>query len=206
MPSASATVSWVWIARQARPVRLRSRLTQSSSVSAALPSRMKYQTRLLVISPAAERRRVDHDAGREAALGLVLPAEIDHDEVQRQRADREIEPAQPQRGQAEDDAEDAADHRGSWQRDPERRVDLADQDADGEGAGRQQPGMAERDLAAIASQQHQRQRADRGEKDLAGEVELKGRGIERPGDGGDREQDECDRARTASAAAPMSWR
>ena len=44
-------------------------------------------------------------------FGLVLAAQIDDDEMQRERADREIEPAQPQRGQAEDDAEQAAGQR-----------------------------------------------------------------------------------------------
>ena len=41
------------------------------------------------------------------------------------------------------------------------------------------PGMAERDLSGIAGQQHQRQRADRGEEHLAGEIEQKWRGDER---------------------------
>ena len=45
MPSASATVSWARIARQARPVRLRSRLAQINSVAAAAASRTKYQPR-----------------------------------------------------------------------------------------------------------------------------------------------------------------
>ena len=105
MPSASATVSLARIARQARPVRLRSRLRQISSVAAAAASRTKYQPRPSVMREAADARRIDHDAGREAALGLVFAAEIDDDEMQRERADREIEPAQPQRRQAEDNAE-----------------------------------------------------------------------------------------------------
>ena len=56
-------------------------------------------------------------------------------------------------------------------RDPERGVDLARQDAGGECAGGDQAGVAERDLPGIAGEQHQRQCADRGEKNLAGEVE-----------------------------------
>ncbi len=40
------------------------------------------------------------------------------------------------------------------------------------------PGMAERDLPGIAGEQHQRQRADRGEEYLAGEIERKGRSEE----------------------------
>src|SRR5690242_16140258 len=39
--------------------------------------------------------------------------------------------------------------------------------------------MTERDLPGIAGEQHQRERTDRGEKDLAGEIERKGRGDER---------------------------
>src|SRR5712691_5319663 len=39
--------------------------------------------------------------------------------------------------------------------------------------------MAERDLPAIAGEQHERQRADRREEELAGEIELKNRGAER---------------------------
>ena len=127
---------------------------------------------------AGEARRVDHDAGGEAALGFVFAAEIDDDEMQRQRADREIKPAQPQRGQAEDEAEHDAGHRRSRQRDPERRVNFAREDAGGEGAGGDQAGMAERDLSGIAGEQHQRQRADRGEKNLAGEIERERRSSE----------------------------
>src|SRR6185503_15147259 len=50
-------------------------------------------------------RRLDKDAGRKAALGLVFAAEIDDNEMQRQCTDREIEPAQPQRRQAEHETE-----------------------------------------------------------------------------------------------------
>src|SRR5262245_56032448 len=52
--------------------------------------------------------------------------------------------------------------------------------------------MAERDLAGIAGQQHERERADGGEEDLAGEVELEGGGDERQRQ--EREQ-ECGEAR-----------
>ena len=45
---------------------------------------------------ANQARRIDQDAGREAALGFVFAAEIDDDEMQCERRDREIEPAQPQ--------------------------------------------------------------------------------------------------------------
>ena len=68
------------------------------------------------------------DAGREAALGLVFAAEIDDDEMQRERADREIEPAQPQRRQAEDHAEHAPVTRRGRQRHPERRVDFRERE------------------------------------------------------------------------------
>ena len=129
--------------------------------------------------PAAQGRRIDDDAGREAALGLVLAAEVDDQEVQRQRADRQIQPAQPQRRQAEHDAEQRADERRGRQRDPERGIELLEQDADREGAGRQQPGVAERDLACVAGQQHERERADAGQEHLVGEIEQEGRGQER---------------------------
>ena len=49
----------------------------------------------------------------------------------------------------------------SRQRHPERRAELLEQDAGGEGAGGEQPGVAERDLAGVAGEQHQRHRADR---------------------------------------------
>ena len=45
IPSAPATASRPWMARQARPVRERSRLRLKSSVPAAAVSRMKYQAR-----------------------------------------------------------------------------------------------------------------------------------------------------------------
>ena len=103
--------------------------------------------------------------------------------MQRERADRQIEPAQAQRGQAEHDTEQRADQRRRRQRDPERRLHLLEQDADREGAGRQQPGMTERDLAGVAGQQHQRERADRrpgkpGWRDRAGRARP---GTETPG-------------------------
>ena len=140
---------------------------------------------------SGKARRLDKDAGREAALGLVFAAEIDDDEMQRQRADREIEPAQPQRRQAEHEAEHDPGHGRRGQRDPERRVNFAREDSGGEGASGDQSGMAERDLPGIAGEQHQRQRADRGEEHLAGEIERKGRRDE----GKSREdQQECQKA------------
>ena len=45
MPSAAATVSLARMAAQARPVPLRSRLRQSSSVASAAAPRMKYHAR-----------------------------------------------------------------------------------------------------------------------------------------------------------------
>src|SRR5262249_59709607 len=53
---------------------------------------------------------------------------------------------------------------------------------EGEGAGRNQAGMTERNLAGVAGEQHQRKRADRGEKNLAGKIERERRGDEREGD------------------------
>ena len=124
MPSASATVSCARMARQARPVRLRSRLRQSSSVSAAAASRMKYQARpSLIAKPPIFGGSIMMPV-EKPRLRFVFAAEIDHDEMQRERADREIEPAQPQRRQPEDDAEQRADQRRGRQRDPERRVDF----------------------------------------------------------------------------------
>ena len=49
MPSASATVSRVRSARQARPVRARRRFRQTRSVAAAAPRRMNYHARASVI-------------------------------------------------------------------------------------------------------------------------------------------------------------
>ena len=141
---------------------------------------------------AADARRIDRDAGREAALGLILAAQIDDHEMQRERRDREIEPAQAQRRQPEDDAEQRAGERSRRQRDPERRVEFAEEYPGGEGAGREQAGMAERDLARIAGEQHQRQRADRGEEHLAGEIEIEGGGEERIGGEQQHEADKAD--------------
>ena len=39
---------------------------------------------------AEDFRRIDGDAGGEAALGLVFAAEVNHDEMQRERRDRKI--------------------------------------------------------------------------------------------------------------------
>ena len=49
-------------------------------------------------------------------------------------------------------------------------MDLAGQNSGGESACRDQASMAERDLTRIAGEQHQRQRSDRGEKYLTGEI------------------------------------
>jgi hypothetical protein len=111
---------------------------------------------------AGKARRIDHDAGREAPLGFIFAAEIDDDEVQRESRDRKIEPAQPQRRQPEYEAKHDAGERRGRQRQPERCVQLARKNAGGEGASRNQPRMAERDLPGIAGEQHQRQSADRG--------------------------------------------
>ena len=171
MPSASATVSRAWIARQARPDRLRKQVDADQQAQRGGHEQNEVPGAAVGQLETGEAWRIDHDAGRETALGLVFAAEIDDDEVQSQRADGEIKPAQPQRGQAEDKAEHNAGHRRGRQGDPERRIDLARQDAGGEGAGGDQAGVTERDLPGIAGEQHQRERADRGEKYLAGEIE-----------------------------------
>ena len=111
--------------------------------------------------------------------------------MQRQGRDREIEPAQPQRREPEGDAEQGADERGGGERDPERGADLAEQDADRERARRQKAGVTERDLAGIAGEQHQRERADRGQEHLAGEVEIERRSHERIGREQERERPEA---------------
>ena len=157
MPSASATASLPWIARQARPVFERSRLSASSTG----PRRRRAARSTRRARPKWPMGGVDDHAGGEAALRLVLAAEVDDDEVQRQRRYREVEAAQAQARQAEDQAEQRADRGGGGQRDPARRAELLEQDAGGEGAGGEQPGVAERDLTRIAGEQHQRHRADR---------------------------------------------
>src|SRR5205085_1472523 len=119
--------------------------------------------------------RGDHHAGREAALGLVLVAKVDDDEVQRQGRDGEIESPQAQRRQAEDEAEQRAHESRARQRDPPGGAEFLEQDARRIGAGREEPGMAERDLAGVAGEEHQRDSADRGEQDLVREVERKRR-------------------------------
>ncbi len=137
----------------------------------------------VVQDPAAELRRVDHDAGGKAPLGLVLVADVDHDEMQRERRHCEVEAAQPQARQAEDDAEGRADRGGGGERHPELRSGLLEEDSGRERARCEQPGVAERDLSRVAGEQHQRHRADRGEQHLVGELER-----ERPGDEGERER------------------
>ena len=122
MPSALATTSRACSARQARPVRERCRLTLISSASAAKASSTKYQPMRAGQRVAADRRRVDDDAGRQRLARLVFAAEIDDDEVQPERADGEIEAAQPQRRQAEHQAEEGAEQRRGRQRHPERRA------------------------------------------------------------------------------------
>ena len=95
--------------------RLRSRLMQISRLAAAASEQHEIPGAAVGQLEAGQARRVDQDAGGKAALGFIFAAEIDDDEMQRQRADREIKPAQPQRWQAEDEAEHDAGHRRSRQ-------------------------------------------------------------------------------------------
>ena len=120
----------------------------------------------------AELRRVNDNAGREAAPRFVFAAGVDHHEMQGERAHRQIKPAQPQRRQPEDNPEQSAHETRRRERHPERRVELTKQDARRERAGRNQSGVAERNLTGIAGEQHQGERADAGEKYLTGEIEL----------------------------------
>ena len=179
MPSASATVSCARIARQARPLRARSEIDAQEQRRRRRGQKDKVPGAAVGDGDAAERGRIDDDAGGETAPRFVFAAEIDHHEVQRQRADREVEPAQAQRRQSEDDPEQCSDQGGRRQRDPERRIGFPEQNSDRERARRHQAGVPERNLAGIAGQQHQRERADAGEKYLAGEIELERRRHER---------------------------
>ena len=76
------------------------------------------------------------------APGFVLAAEINHDEMQRERTHREIEAAQTQRGQPEDDSEEGTHQCCRRQGDPEWRVGLAKQNSDRERARRHQAGVS----------------------------------------------------------------
>jgi len=96
MPSASATVSLAWMARQARPLRLRRRVDADEQAAYGEGEQNEVPDAAVVQDDTGDPRFLHRDARREAALGLVFAAEIDDDEVQRQGADREIEPAQPQ--------------------------------------------------------------------------------------------------------------
>ena len=177
MPSASATVSWARIARQARPAAQEVGADQRRGRGGG--EQHEIPAAGILEREAADARRVDHDAGGEAAPALVLAAEIGDDEIERERRHCEIESTQAQRRQAEDNAENSADQRRRRQREPERRPHFANQNADGERAGGEETGVAERNLPGIAGQQHQRQRADGGEERLTGEIEIKGPGEER---------------------------
>ena len=66
--------------------------------------------------------------------------------------------------------------------------------------------MAERDLAGEAGEQHQRERADRREKHLAGEIELEGGRDERKGDQRHDEQRERRAAREPCLHQPKVLR
>ena len=94
------------------------------SVAAAAISRMKYQARPSLMRGAAELRRVNDNAGREAAPRFVFAAGVDHDEMQRERAHGQIKPAQPQRWQPEDNPKQSAHETRRRERHPERRVEL----------------------------------------------------------------------------------
>ena len=198
MPSASATVSRRVDGAPGAPGAAAQQVDAEEQVDGrgGRAARNTRHGRSLSLK-SAEARRIDEDAGREAALGLVFAAEIDDDEMQRQRADREIEPAQPQRRQAEHERRARIPvTRGRGQRDPERRAEFrVHRIPRRECAGGEQSRMAERDLPGVAGEQHQRQGADRGEENLAGEIERKGR----------REERKC-RKRSAANAARLCAR
>ncbi|MCZ7566395.1 MAG: hypothetical protein M5U08_23475 [Burkholderiales bacterium] len=125
-------------------------------------------------------------------------AEVDHDEVQRERRDGEVEPAQAQARQTEDEPERGADQGGGGQRDPERRAELLEQDPGRERTRREEARVAERDLPGVAGQQHQRHRADGGEQHLVREVERERAGEERVGDERDGEDERPHLARAGT--------
>src|SRR5262249_50763564 len=81
---------------------------------------------------SGETRRINHNPGRESALGFIFAAQIDNDEMQSQRADRQIETAQPQGRKSENESEHDTGESRSWERDPERRGNLARKDSGGE--------------------------------------------------------------------------
>ena len=142
-------------------------------------------------------------------LRFVFAAQIGDQKIERQRADGQVKAAQR--------AATAGRRRRPTARRPAAaagsvtkngRIELLEQDADGEGAGRQQAGVAKRDLARIPGQQHQGQRADHGEKNLGCEIEQEGRGHKRQGEQ-DHEHAEAGQAlepRLATGASPRHSR
>ena len=80
--------------------------------------------------------------------------------MQRQRGDGEVQAAQAQARQAENQAERGADRGGGGQGEPHGRAEFLEQDPGSERAGGEESRVAERDLARIAGEQHQRHRAD----------------------------------------------
>ena len=182
MPSASATVSLARMAAQARPERARRRLAHRMSVAAAAASRMKYQARGSVTALPAIVGGSTTMPVEKPRLASYSPPEIGDEKMQRQRADGQIEAAQAQRRQAEQDAQQHPDQRSGRQRDPERGMQLLEEDADGEGSGGQQAGVAERHLPGVARQQHEGERADHGEECLRGEIDQERRGDDREGE------------------------
>src|SRR3979490_1551880 len=154
MPSASATTSRPWIARQARPVLERSRLRPNSSVAAAAASRTKYQWRASVSGdsmtmPVEKPRRVSYSPPAKVTMKCSASVETARYRPRRRRLGRpEIRPSGgPGPG-------------GGGLRKPHGRAELLEQDPGGERAGGEESRVAERDLARIAGEQHQRHRAD----------------------------------------------
>ena len=117
-----------------------------------------------------EGRRRNGEARAIADRRLVLPDADDDDEMRRERADREIKSLQAKRRQADQHAENGADDRRGGQRHRDRRVNVRDQRRHREGAGSDEAGMAERDLAGRSHQQVERQRADDRDEDLVGDA------------------------------------
>ena len=95
--------------------------------------------------------------------------------VQRERAERQVESLQPERRDPDDHAEQCAYQRRGGQRQQGRRQVVLDQHRGREGAGRDEPRVAERDLAREAGQQIERERADGGQRGLRDEIEHEGR-------------------------------
>ena len=103
------------------------------------------------------------------------------DLLRRERSDRQVQSLQAERGESEEDADRRGEDAGEGDADPPREPETQREQPRRVGAHGHEGALPERDLARVAREDVQADRADRRDRDLVGEVQPVGRREERKG-------------------------